>query len=118
MKIASIKTPDLIFVTLLVILTMVSFMSYIRIMELNAASEQVNHTNQVNLKLNEVLVNIVNAETGQRGYLLTLDSSFLEPYTGSEEKVHRNIAELDSLVSDNIQQKKNLQAFLTSTDAL
>ena len=84
-------------------------MSYMRIMELNAASNQVNHTNQVNLKLNEVLVNIVNAETGQRGYLLTLDSTFLEPYTGSEEKVHRNIAELDSLVSDNIQQKKNLQ---------
>ena len=109
MKKSPIKTPDLIFVTLLVVLTLVSFMSYIRIKEVNIASEEVNHTTQVNLKLNDILVNIINAETGQRGYLLTLDSSFLIPYLGSKEKIDHNISEIDFLVNDNIQQKKNLK---------
>lgn len=104
-----IKTPDLIFIILLVVLTSISFISYIRIKELNTASDLVYHTNQVNLKLNEVLVNLTNAETGQRGYLLTMDSSFLIPYQGSNEKVKRNISEIDSLVSDNLEQKKNLK---------
>lgn len=104
-----IKTPDLIFIILLVVLTTISFISYIRIKELNTASDLVYHTNQVNLKLNEVLVNLTNAETGQRGYLLTMDSSFLIPYQGSNEKVKRNISEIDSLVSDNLEQKKNLK---------
>ena len=104
-----IKTPDLIFIILLVVLTLVSFISYIRIKELNTASDLVYHTNKINLKLNEILVNLINAETGQRGYLLTRDSSFLEPYEGSNEKVNRNISEIDSLVSDNIEQKKNLK---------
>ena len=104
-----IKTPDLIFIILLVVLTSISFISYIRIKELNTASDLVYHTNQVNLKLNEVLVNLTNAETGQRGFLLTMDSSFLIPYQGSNEKVKRNISEIDSLVSDNLEQKKNLK---------
>lgn len=104
-----IKTPDLIFIILLVVLTIVSFISYIRIKELNTASDLVYHSNQVNLKLNEVLVNLTNAETGQRGYLLTMDSSFLIPYHGSNEKVKRNISEIGSLVSDNLEQKKNLK---------
>ena len=99
MKKSNIKIPDLIFIILLTILTMISFMSYVRIRELNAASDLVNHTNQVNIKLNEVLVNVVNAETGQRGFLLTLDSSFLDPYTGSLDKIHRIIAESDLMSS-------------------
>ncbi len=110
MKKSNIKIPDLIFIILFTVLTMISFMFFVRIRELNAASDLVNHTNQVNIKLNEVLVNVVNAETGQRGFLLTLDSTFLNPYFGSLDKIHQNITEIDSLVIDDLQQKKNLKA--------
>ncbi|HZM04636.1 MAG TPA: ATP-binding protein, partial [Candidatus Saccharimonadales bacterium] len=61
---------------------------------------------------------IKDAETGQRGYLLTGEDSYLEPYTGSLSKLKTQLAELQTLagageiskndldrVSDLLQQK-------------
>jgi hypothetical protein len=58
---------------LLVISSVASFMS---IRNLVKSSEQVEHTNQVIRGLDKVIANLVNAETGQRGYLLTGDEAF------------------------------------------
>ena len=44
------------------------------------AADAVNHTNEVQDHLHRFLSAIKDAETGQRGYLLTGEASYLEPY--------------------------------------
>jgi signal transduction histidine kinase/DNA-binding response OmpR family regulator len=45
-----------------------------------ATSEQVNHAHQVLDQLDLLLAQVTDAETGQRGYLITGASRYLEPY--------------------------------------
>jgi len=47
------------------------------------------------------------AETGQRGYLLTGEKSFLQPYNGSYQKAVETIEEFRQLTPDNPQQQAN-----------
>src|SRR5215213_1453629 len=44
---------------------------------------------------------IKDTETGNRGYLLTQDSSFLEPLLLAEENIKRSINDISKLTSDN-----------------
>src|SRR4051794_36995230 len=99
---------DVFFGVLFIILIFVSSFSYIRIEKLVTASDLVNHTHIVKLKLEQTLSYLKDAETGQRGYLLTEDSSFLQPFKGAFEKARFTVKEIDSLTSENIPQYKNV----------
>lgn len=48
------------------------------------------------------------AETGQRGFLLTSHPSFLEPYTGSLHKAVLATNEVAVLIHNNADQRNNL----------
>ncbi|MBR0557280.1 CHASE3 domain-containing protein [Ciceribacter sp. L1K23] len=47
-----------------------------------------------------LLQTLTDAETGQRGYILTLDESFLEPYNQALEQIRSEWAEVQALVAD------------------
>lgn len=53
------------------------------------------------LKLEVLQGNLVDAETGQRGYLLTGDDRFLEPYNKVIGTIERDVAELRELVRED-----------------
>ncbi|MFP4007416.1 MAG: CHASE3 domain-containing protein [Spirulinaceae cyanobacterium] len=55
--------------------------SQFNIITLNKAREAINQAYLVRLELQELEKNLVDAETGQRGFLLTNNPTFLEPYT-------------------------------------
>ena len=68
----------------------------------NANERQwVNHTHLVLEKLDSVSANLIDAETGERGYLLTGKESYLEPYNGASSRVHENSKDLRELTADN-----------------
>src|ERR1035438_6798893 len=48
--------------------------------QLRTAAEQRQHTFELIIGANALLTNVINAETGERGYALTGDEAFLEPY--------------------------------------
>ena len=48
--------------------------------------EQANRTNSVLLALRDVSRTAVNAETGQRGYFITVDRRYLGPYIAAREQ--------------------------------
>ena len=108
-KTKKIPIPHLLFVGLLIVLTFLSFISYDRINGLTNASNWVNHTNHTKLTLSSILINLVDAETGQRGYLLTNDSAFLDLYKDAGKNLNDNIVEIDSLTADNPVQQRNLK---------
>jgi signal transduction histidine kinase/DNA-binding response OmpR family regulator/CHASE3 domain sensor protein len=92
--------------TILLVVSLVA--SFYSIQRLIANSKLVNHTNEILIEAENVISLVKDAETGQRGYLVTLDPSFLQSYTGTREKLATNLNRLRDLTVDNPTQQRNL----------
>ncbi|WP_166334159.1 response regulator [Sphingobacterium chungjuense] len=84
-----------------IILVTSSIASYISISNLIDNKASVEHTYQVINASNAVWTNLQDAETGQRGYILTGDERFLEPYNQSMVTLPMAITNLQDLIADN-----------------
>jgi len=90
------------------ILLLAAVMSYSSLVR-NAEDRQwVIHTYDVLGKLDEVAADMTDAETGQRGYILTGEDSYLEPYDRGLAEVHRSMDEVRKLTADNAKQQHSL----------
>ncbi|MDX2098854.1 MAG: CHASE3 domain-containing protein, partial [Leptolyngbyaceae cyanobacterium bins.59] len=69
----------------------------------------VSHTNEVKADINQLEKIVVNAETGQRGFLYTGKENFLEPYLGSLKIYQQELDQLRRLVADNPEQVRRLE---------
>ena len=67
-------------------------------------SRLVTRTHQVLEKLETVISLLKDAETGQRGYVLTGEPRYLEPHTNATRALGQEIADLKDLTQDNPQQ--------------
>ena len=92
----------------LLILLISSAAAYISIQNLLRSAESVNHSNSVTLETEKALSTMKDAETGQRGFLLTNDELFLQPYNGSFNKVKASIEKVKALNPDNSVQQANI----------
>ena len=63
--------------------------------------EWVTHTQLVLETLQATIIDITEAEAGQRGYILTGQQKYLEPYRAGLDQFHREIKDLRELTSDN-----------------
>jgi signal transduction histidine kinase/DNA-binding response OmpR family regulator/CHASE3 domain sensor protein len=93
----------------MIILIISSTASFISIQNLLESSNQVNHTNSVIIELNLVNAALIDAETGQRGYLLTGEDEFLQPYQDSRTRALEHFDRVKTLTSDNADQQRSLQ---------
>ena len=59
-----------------------------------AAAANVEEAQQTRSTLNKLMQNLLDAETGQRGYLLTGDPTYLDPYTSALEEINQNLDNL------------------------
>jgi two-component system CheB/CheR fusion protein len=73
-------------------------------------SRDVAHTHAVLEHLELLLSTLKDAETGQRGYLLTGDASYLKPYDEAVTRVHGIQARLRELTSDSVEQQARIDA--------
>jgi len=64
------------------------------------ALEDINEAQQARGVVNQVLQNMLDAETGQRGFLLTGEASYREPYDTAIKQVDGNLAALRQLYAD------------------
>lgn len=85
----------------LIILLASSTASYISIKQQIDNREKVDHTRRLIAAVNDVLIDLQNAETGQRGYHLTGKESFLEPYRHSLKFVPGSLAVVRDLTLGN-----------------
>jgi signal transduction histidine kinase len=67
------------------------------------------HSWQVVHQVERVLGSAINAETGERGYLISGQDSYLEPYTTARQELPGELAHLQSLISDNPSQRERIQ---------
>lgn len=68
----------------------------------------VSHTHAVIVEAKGLLASMVDAETGRRGYIITGDEGFLEPYREALTHVPLNLEGLKALIADNPAQQTRL----------
>ncbi|MFK0090232.1 response regulator [Pseudomonas sp. NPDC090755] len=78
-----------------------------------SASQWVEHTDRVINNANEAVKLSIDMETGMRGYLITGDERFLEPYEVAKPQVLSGLRSLQGLVADNPQQVDRLQRLMS-----
>lgn len=93
------------FLVSLALLVVLSLVSYRQIQSLITHSDEVEQTYRLISKVEEVLSIVKDAETGQRGYMLTRQRSFLEPYTHSLGAIERTFDSLRVLTDNNRRQQ-------------
>jgi PAS domain S-box-containing protein len=98
---------SLIFGFSLLIFLLISYVSYENTELLKYHTQQVRQSNENLLAYESFLSIMKDAETGQRGYLLTRDSTYLTPYTKALDSVNVVIGRVRHTVapSDSLPQK-------------
>ncbi|WP_218575131.1 CHASE3 domain-containing protein [Limnoglobus roseus] len=91
--------------------------SYWNVRTLADGNRWVVHTHEVISRLQDVLSLLKDAETGQRGYLLTGRDEYLEPYRAAVEKVPGRVEQLQVLTADNPDQQTRLAKMRARIDA-
>ena len=94
----------------LILLIGIGTVAYTNISKLTATSEWVTHTHDVLEHIAGVLSMLKDAETGQRGYVITGDEAFLEPYHTGSAGVFNVLKDLRKLTADNAEQQKRIDA--------
>jgi PAS domain S-box-containing protein len=97
------------FVAAAVILLFAGWESYQNTTRFAEAAEWQRHTHEVLRALDETVAGIVDAETGQRGYLLTGDEAYLDTYREAVKNLDQKIRHLKDLTTDNPNQQNRIQ---------
>jgi methyl-accepting chemotaxis protein len=97
----------------LLISGIVSVISYRSTNELLEVADWVTHTHKVLEGIAEVRSTVKDAETSQRGYIITGENRYLEPYQLAVRVVDRQIQDLKDLTADNRDQQRRLATLQT-----
>jgi PAS domain S-box-containing protein len=90
-------------------------LSYRNTVQLYAAADGLAHSERVQAALEQVLTSAAEAETGQRGYVITGNTRYLEPFTAAEHRIDAEVSRLAQLTRDNAEQEAEvprLQRFI------
>ena len=91
-------------------LLVIAAVSYLNISRLIDNEAWVGHTHQVRVEIASLVSELRNAETSQRGYVITGDEAYLEPYQASVATIHPTLEDLRKLTADNPNQQRRLAA--------
>src|SRR5262245_50220376 len=84
--------------------------TYITIFRLTDANRMVEHTLDVRQNARVLLSDLQDAETGQRGFLLTGDDRYLEPLNRVSGSITKQLNDLHRITADNKVQQDRLNA--------
>lgn len=108
MKASFIKKLHKAFLISIILLCTMAAIAFIVITTSNKRAEWVQHTQIVIEELEYLLSEMKDAETGVRGYIITGDSTTLEPYNGFFERAVKSFNKIQTLTKDNAEQQKTL----------
>ena len=83
--------------------------AYVSTQQLLEANRLVTHTHEVIEESERLLSSLKDAETGQRGFVLTGEDRYLEPYNSAIVQIRHEIDVLVTLTSDNPAQQQSLE---------
>jgi methyl-accepting chemotaxis protein len=99
--------PNIGFGLVVLALITTAWLSYLNASKFTANAESVTNTYGVLTKSNEILLYLLDAETGQRGYILTGEEKYLDPYQLAISRIGRALDQIRELTGDNpVQQRR------------
>ena len=105
------------FVVGLFVILCIGGFTYKHISELSQTSKVVKDNYSLRSELELIISNLKDAEIGHRGFLLTHDSLFLNPYNESLQKITNNLSRLDTLIvpsGEQVEKLKELKSDIAS----
>jgi len=98
------------FAVALAIFASIGWLVYLNLDSSRESDRWENHTYVVVNELDALLLALVDAETGQRGFLITGNNAYLEPYNKALGRISGQQLSLINLTKDNPQQQKRLDS--------
>lgn len=95
-----------IILTLLVIAILISYANSNKLID---DTNWIIHTEEVLVELKGIVTHLIDAETGQRGYIITGKERYLEPYDNSLIEIDHSIDYLKELTEDNPTQQEYIK---------
>ncbi len=92
-------------------------LSYFTVQNIRGNSARVTQTHSLIVALDLLLIDLQDAETGLRGYLLTGDDGYLDPYNRAMSQVENRIESLASIATPEMRERggpSELRAFTVS----
>lgn len=103
----------IIFVLSAAIIFFTAGITFKHITVLKKSSVWVTNSYEVNIELEKLISYLEDAETGQLGYTVTKDKSFLEPYYNSKELIKTSFDKVSKLCKNSRTQQTNLKKLLS-----
>jgi PAS domain S-box-containing protein len=91
-------------------LIVLAVVSYLTVVRLNENRAWVEHTHEVLRSLELLLATVTDSETAERGYVITGDERYLEPYRQAAMVVDDQIKHLRALIADNRAQQQRFDS--------
>lgn len=117
MKIYLDKRVLIFFTLTLIVLVVLGVFSFTSMQRLIETARLLSHASRVINNAELVAKSSVDIETGQRGYVITANEQFLEPFHESSDVIEKYLNNLDSLTADNILQGKRVDTLRTLVKA-
>ncbi len=108
MKLILERQIQLAFIFALLLLLTLGFFAYRSSNAMNEALKWEKHTQESLLKLNDILILITDAETGGRGFVITGNESYLEPFNAANQQISQNLSNLRGQLADNPKQSAEI----------
>ncbi|RJF84378.1 methyl-accepting chemotaxis protein [Azospirillum cavernae] len=96
------------FAALILVIGAINATTYGALSTIQTSNGRTTHTYKVIQTVNAVMAAMVDQETGVRGYLVSGDQAFLEPYRSGQRTYDETLAEVKRLTADNPQQQRRL----------
>ena len=93
----------------IVVLSLPDIASFVNIRMARQATAQIMHSNQTTKLTNQTLTDLINIDVGYRGYLLTGNDAFLDPYREGRAAFPEHLAELRTLTAGDQAQQQHWQ---------
>ena len=90
------------------LLVLISFVTFNSVDQFENSSKLVDHTHLVIKQINQIVSDVKDAESAQRGYLITSDESFLQAHHDVVVDLPVGISTLRYLTRDNPEQQKTI----------
>ncbi len=104
------KSLRIAFAIAMSILLAIALLSYNSLQRLINNSRQVEHTNLVLSKLEEIISVVKEVESSQRSFVLKNDAAFLMPYYNAHKNVQDSFTAIDDLLKNNPVQQQRLDS--------
>jgi CheY-like chemotaxis protein/signal transduction histidine kinase len=101
----------------LVFFAISGIVAYLNLQTLRDDNQKIVHSHEVIVALENLLLDAQDAETGQRGFLLTGNEKYLEPYNTAVAAISSEISNVARLTDDNPTQQTKIVGLRTHVDA-